>query len=100
MAGRSKETARGKKLSTPRSRQYADAGIKTANDFASMMSALMSDLIDGRIGSDVGNAVCNAGGKMLKVVEMQHRYGKQNPAFPHQGKMLQLVELTTDDRVN
>lgn len=45
------------------------------------MSAVMSDLIEGNMTPAVGNAVCNAGGKILKVVEMQHKYGTQ-----HQGK--------------
>lgn len=58
-----------------RSLALAGRGISTSLDFAELMSALMSDLIDGRMGPDVGNAVCNAGGKLLKVVEMQHRYG-------------------------
>jgi hypothetical protein len=35
----------------------------------------MSDLIDGRITPAIGNATCNAGGKLLKVVELQHKYG-------------------------
>lgn len=39
------------------------------------MSALMSDLIDGAITPIVANATVNAGGKLLKVVEMQYRYG-------------------------
>jgi hypothetical protein len=42
-----------------------------------MMSALMSDVIEGRIAPQVANAVVNAGGKLLKVVEMQIRYGAQ-----------------------
>jgi hypothetical protein len=41
------------------------------------MSALMSDLVDGRVTPSVGHATCNAGGKLLKVVEMQHKYGTQ-----------------------
>lgn len=40
-----------------------------------MMSALIGDLIAGRVTPQVGNATCNVGGKLLKVVEMQHRYG-------------------------
>ena len=40
------------------------------------MSGLMSDLIEERIKPQVGNAVVNAGGKLLKVVEMQQKYGK------------------------
>lgn len=39
------------------------------------MSALMSDLIEGRITPSVGHATCNAGGKLLKVVELQYKYG-------------------------
>lgn len=39
------------------------------------MSALMSDVIEGRVSAETANAACNAGGKMLKVVEMQYRYG-------------------------
>lgn len=41
------------------------------------MSCLMSDIIDGRVTPAVGNAACNAGGKLLKVVEMQYKYGTQ-----------------------
>jgi hypothetical protein len=45
-----------------------------------MMSALMTDLIVGAVTPQIGNAVCNAGGKLLKVVELQIKYGKQgNP---------------------
>lgn len=42
-----------------------------------MMAALISDIIAGRVPPNVGNAACNAGGKLLKVVEMQHKYGVQ-----------------------
>jgi hypothetical protein len=43
------------------------------------MSALMGDLIAGRVTPNVGNATCNAGGKLLKVVEMQYKYGTAGP---------------------
>lgn len=59
----------------PRCLEIASRGVKTGQDFAAMMSALMSDLIDGRITPMVGNATCNAAGKLLKVVELQHKYG-------------------------
>lgn len=61
----------------PRSMAIASEGVKSGGQFAMLMSALMSDLIDGRITPSVGNAVCNAGGKLLKVVEMQQRWGTQ-----------------------
>ena len=59
----------------PRSLAIAAKGIKTAQDFAMMMSALMSDLIEGKITPNTSNATCNAGGKLLKIVDMQQRYG-------------------------
>jgi hypothetical protein len=61
---------------TPKSLLIAGRGISTSRDFATLMSALMCDLIAGRITPSVGNATCNAGGKLLKVVEMQIRHGK------------------------
>ncbi len=42
------------------------------------MSALMSDVISGRVTPAVGNAACNAGGKLLKIVEMQYKFGTQS----------------------
>jgi hypothetical protein len=53
------------------------------------MSALMTDLIEGRVSPGIGNAACNAGGKLLKVVELQHRYGTPGPG--HQNKILDLT---------
>lgn len=52
------------------------------------MSALMSDLIEGKITPSIGNATCNAGGKLLKVVEMQIKYGV---AGPGQNRILTLT---------
>jgi hypothetical protein len=82
---------------TPRSLEIASRGIKTSHDFASMMSALMSDLIDGRVTPSIGNATCNAGGKLLKVVEMQYKYGTEGPG--QQGKVLRLaIEETPKEK--
>lgn len=73
MAKSTGKTERGKAI--PQSLSVANAGVKTGTDFANLMSNLMSDLISGRVTPQVGNAVCNAGGKLLKVVEMKHKYG-------------------------
>lgn len=35
----------------------------------------MVDLAESKIAPGTGNAMCNAGGKLLKVVEMQMKYG-------------------------
>jgi hypothetical protein len=57
-----------------------------------MMSALMSDLIEGSITPQVGNATVNAGGKLLKVVELQLKYGKQEPDGGR--RLMNLVDLS------
>ena len=62
----------------PRINRFSEKGIKTSRDFANLMSALMADLIDGRIGPETGSAICVAGGKLLKVIEMEYRYRGKN----------------------
>lgn len=62
----------------PASLAISERGIRTGGDFAMLMSALMSDILGGRVSPQVGNAACNAGGKLLKIVEMQYQYGTQN----------------------
>ena len=73
----SKKTVEGteENVKQPRSLGIAERGIKTGRDFANLMGALMSDLIAGRIQASVSNATCNAGGKLLKVVELEFKYG-------------------------
>lgn len=53
-----------------------------------MMSALMSDVIEGTVTPAVANAAINAGGKMLKSVELQMRYGN----ITNGEKVLQLTK--------
>jgi hypothetical protein len=84
MAKNSPRTAEKSKSVPPRepdskSLKIADAGIHTGNDFAKFMSAVMTDVISGRISPGIANAACNAGGKLLKVVELQYRYGTPGP---------------------
>lgn len=74
MADQGKENTNGNEKSVARSTPIAEQGVRTGEDFAALMSALMSDVIEGRIGPDVANAACNAGGKLLKIVEMQYKY--------------------------
>jgi hypothetical protein len=39
----------------------------------------MSDLVEGNVTPEIANAACNAGGKLLKVVEMRYRLGLGKP---------------------
>jgi hypothetical protein len=94
MAANKKSTAvtkRGQKLASqrkpkPASLAIAKRGIRTANDFANLMGALMGDLLEGSVTAEVGNSTCKAGSNLLKAVEMQHKYGSAQPVT--QGKVL------------
>ena len=92
MGYRSKEVRRSsesdKQARPARCHGIAVKGIKTSLDFSAFMSALMSDVISGAVSPGVGNAACNAGGKLLKVVELQMRYGKS--IMPNGSKVLYL----------
>ncbi len=79
MASKGKENTDGNTgvSAKARSLPVAAAGVKTGAQFAQLMSSLMSDVIEGRISPDIANSACNAGGKLLKVIEMQHKYGSQ-----------------------
>lgn len=56
--------------------EIADRGVSTGKDFAKLMSLLIGDIATGRMRHQQATAICNAGGKLLKVVELQHKYGK------------------------
>jgi hypothetical protein len=73
-----------------RSLAIATRGIRTAGDFANMMAAVMTDLATGRLTAQVANAMANVGGKLLKVSEMQQKYGTQGDG-PHRE-----LELASD----
>lgn len=73
----------------PASLAIAKGGIRTANDFARLMGALMGDLLEGSVTAEVGNSTCKAGSNLLKAVEMQHKYGSAQPI--EQQKVLPLT---------
>jgi hypothetical protein len=75
----------------PKSLVIAKKGIRSSWDFAEMMSTIMSDLIEESITPNVSNAVVNAGSKLLKVVELQVKYGA---SVGRQRKILSLVSNT------
>ena len=58
----------------PKSLQIADKGINSSRDFRNFMSAIMSDVVAGRLTASMTNAACNAGGKLLKMVELEQKY--------------------------
>src|SRR3982751_1735881 len=60
----------------PRSLIIAEGGINTAQQVSSLMSALRPELLNGSVTPGIGNATCNAGGKLLKMVELNQKYGQ------------------------
>lgn len=62
---------------TPASAKLADDGIVTGADFSRVMAALLADTIAGRIEPQRANASCNVAGKLIRMVELQHKYGRQ-----------------------
>lgn len=91
MAKKERSAAKSSQASTEKSNArsvaIAERGVRIGTDFADLMSALLSDIICGDITPAVGNAACNAGGKLLKIVEMQTKYGT--------GKSLRLAGAPT-----
>jgi hypothetical protein len=75
MAKRKKDSANVEKA--PTAAKLADAGIATGADFSRVMAALLADTVAGRIEPNRANAACNVAGKLIRMVEMQHKYGKQ-----------------------
>lgn len=71
----------------PRCLVYARRGIQTSDDFAGLMSAIISDVLMGKLPPNTANAAINAGGKLLKINEMRLKHGStsRNP------KQIQLV---------
>jgi hypothetical protein len=69
----------------------AAKGIETSQQLARYLSALMSDVVEGTVSPIVANAGTNAAGKLLKLVEMQHKYGVPN------GKGTKLLALTESE---
>lgn len=63
---------------TPRSVRLAADGILTADHAANFLSALIGDTMTGAVREKTANSACNAMGKLLKTVDMQHRYGGED----------------------
>src|SRR5262245_22208366 len=66
----------------PRSLPIASAGVRTGEEFAELMSAIMADVIDERLEVGQATAVVNAGRQLLRVVELRYRYGAPTDEEP------------------
>jgi hypothetical protein len=71
-----------------RSLSLALKGIRTVDDFNDVMSALMTDMLSGDVTPDIGNAVVNAGGKLLKAAMLREKYGTRTQGGRSAGLIL------------
>lgn len=62
---------------TPNCLAIGERGIRTAQDFAQFMSAMMGDVISGRLGTGKAATATRSGVALLKVIEMQYKYGSE-----------------------
>lgn len=63
--------------SIPNCLGIGERGVRTAQDFAQFMSAMMGDVIAGRLSASKAATATRSGMALLKVVEMQYRYGSE-----------------------
>lgn len=70
----SRSNAQSSKAADAKSVQLAHRGVGSSEDFRNLMTALMGDVITGAVSPDVTNAACNAGGKLLKMVELEYKF--------------------------
>jgi hypothetical protein len=76
---------------TPRSLVIAKEGIDTSPQLARYLSAVISDVTEGVLPPLVANAGVNAAGKLMKIVELQHKYGTPGG---NGKRILRLCDLT------
>jgi hypothetical protein len=53
----------------PKSEEIARRGIKTSHDLANQMSALMSDVLEGRVTPRIAKARCKAAEQLMREYE-------------------------------
>ena len=91
--------AKGKKgnkgvTGTPTCVALADKGINTGGDFLRMMTALMADTVMGRVTPQTANATCNVAGKIIRMVELEHKHGRQVEGSTE--RILALTPITSE----
>ncbi len=84
-------------IEAAQSAAIASRGIRTADDAANFLSALIGDVMTGDVREKTANSACNAMGKLLKVVDMKHRFAGE-PNADGGPKPLKLADPTDSRR--
>lgn len=58
-----------------KSRALSLRGLNSVDKVSGFVSALISDMMIGHVPPKIGNPIVNATGKILKGLELKHRYG-------------------------
>jgi len=64
------------KSHTTRSLAIAKGGLRSGFDTINLLTATITDVLEEEITTNQANVVVNAVGKVLKVVELQQKFGK------------------------
>ena len=78
-----------------RSLAIAKRGLTTGFDTINMLTATITDVLEEDITTNQANVVVNAIGKVLKVVELQFKYGKPKNADGRGDRDLVLTQQVT-----
>ena len=73
----------------PRCLAIAQKGLNNSQQFTAFFSALIPDIIEGRVVPKVANASCNAGGKILQMIALEIKHGREDATT--QRKMLTIA---------
>ena len=75
-ARKSKAVAKGNALATrAHAVELATQGVRVDKEYLDLMTALMCDVVQGKVAPQVVNAACNAGARVLQLIELRLRYG-------------------------
>lgn len=65
--------------SDSRSLEVIRGGIETSDDFLKLSGAMLSDLVEGKMTTDVGNCMSQVARNMLSMLKMKLMFEKPSP---------------------
>lgn len=80
-----------------KSAQIARAGLSTSDDMKRLMATLIPDILDGEVSITAANATCNAAGKLIKVVELELKYGREGAPTKRKSLKPNSLQLVADE---
>ena len=79
----------------PKCMAIAEAGIRNSQDTIRYLSALVADGSAGRVTTGLMHGTCNAIGKLLRVAEMEARFGTSIGSGPE--KVMNFIRVEGQD---